>query len=196
MVQNGGTAYTVPVATATGGGGSGCVLGTPVLSGGVVVSVPVTTAGTGYTSPPTITITGATGSGAVAVPIMAGVQPTDVVTYGAVDGWLTAMSGAAPAAPSTFGTTAVANYSGQLEAAIGGYLPFNLPASGRTMLVGPQLAWPTQLPYFTFTTCANWIHRTPNAWTNAATSTPDGHPLTITGTASGTLRQPHARQPD
>jgi len=188
VVQNGGSSYTSPSASVSGGGGSGCILGTPVLSSGVITSIPVTAGGSGYTSPPTITITDAHGSGAVAVPVMGGVQPSDVVTYSAADSWFTAASGPAPAAPSAYASAAVANHAGQLEPAIGGYLPFDLPANERTLKVGPQIVWPTQYNYFTANPCANWIHRA--NFGNVATATWDGHPLTITGTITGTFANP------
>ena len=72
VVQAGGSGYVAPTAAVSGGGGSGCVLGTPVMSGGVITSIPVTTAGSGYTSPPTVVITDGSGTGAVAVAVMGG----------------------------------------------------------------------------------------------------------------------------
>ena len=184
VVQAGGSGYTAPSATVTGGGGAGCVLGTPVMVGGVITTIPVTSPGANYTSAPTITITdGGSGSGATAVPVMAGVQPSDTVTYSAAASWCTAGSGAAPAATGA----AVLNSAGSLEPAIGGMLPFNLPPSERTMLVGSDIDWPHSKTNFSFNAGINWIHRLFNPWTNAKTSTPDGHPMTITGTASSTF---------
>ena len=191
VIQNGGSGYALPLtASVSGGGGSGCTLGIPVLTGGAITSIAVTTPGSGYTSPPEIVISGYFGSGASAVAVMGGVQPADVVTYSAADSWIIAASGPAPAAPSAYTTTSVANYAGELEPALGGYLPFDLPANQRTMPVGPQLAWPSSQYYMNYNACTNWIHRTQNPWTNAVTSTPDGHPITITGTASSVFDQP------
>ena len=88
-INTGGSGYTAPTAVATGGGGSGCILGTPVMSGGVITSIPITTAGSGYTTPPTITITDGTGTGAIAMP-EAAVQPATPswLAYGApATGW-------------------------------------------------------------------------------------------------------------
>jgi len=179
VVQNGGSLYSIPTAVATGGGGSGCVLGLPVLSGGAVVSIPVTNPGSGYTSPPTIVIGGATGSGATAVPVMGGVQPGDTVTFSAAASWLTAASGAAPSASGA----AMANYAGQFEPGLAGYLDFNLSANQRTMLLGFNVSGPSNGATFFFQSSANWMKRLGNPWTGAITSTPDGRPLTITGTA-------------
>ena len=166
VVQNGGTGYVSPSVSASGGGGSGATFGSPVLSSGVITSIPVTSGGSGYTSPPTLTITDGSGSGASAVPVMAGVQPSDVVTYSAPDSWIVGPAGPAPAAPSSYTSTAVANYSGQLEPALGGYLPFNLPANQRTMQVGVELSGPDNLYYGTNPGPINWIHRR-GGWTGS-----------------------------
>jgi len=251
-VQAGGSGYSAPVATVSGGGGSGCKLGAPLMGpGGVITSIPVLTAGSGYTSPPAITITdhsgllvpmaplrrvsgtrrdgrqgwpgavvGASagqsmattpvrrppgspessgyqswcrasspsgaGSGASAVPVMAGPLSTDTVTYSASANWLTTAVDNAPAASGA----AVANYVGQLEPAIGAFsatmpvLPFNLPPNDRTLQVGYNVSTPSNTSDYNYQVNANWMHRAPNPWTNAVTSTPDGVPLTIQNTAS------------
>ena len=101
VVQDGGSSYSSPSVSITGGGGSGATA-TATVAGGVITGITVTAAGSGYNSPPSIVITDADGSGAAAVPVMAGVQSSDVVTYSAPDGWITASSGPAPAAPSAY----------------------------------------------------------------------------------------------
>lgn len=58
----GGTLYTTPILTITGGGGSGA-LAHAVVTDGVITSIVIDAQGSGYTSSPTITVTG-TGSGA------------------------------------------------------------------------------------------------------------------------------------
>ncbi len=190
VVQNGGTGYSAsPTATASApaAGGVTATFGTPVVAGGVITSIPITNPGSGYIIPVVITITDGTGSAAVAVPVMSGVGPTDVVTYSAADSWLTAVPGpvsAATAAP-------VFNSAGSLEPAIGGYLPFGLTDNLKTMQLGPQINWPTSQNYFSYNACVNWLKRAPNPWTNAVTSTIDGHPLTITGTVSALIVNPN-----
>jgi hypothetical protein len=221
LVTTGGVNYRAPTASLSGGGGSGGTLGTPVVSSGVITSIPVIAAGTGYTSPPSIVITdqpgftpptnairrgpgryrkragadrgqqtwraasspAGAGSGATAVPVMGGVRPGDTVTYTATAGWLTAASGAAPSASGD----AITNYSGLLEPGVGGYLGFDYPPSNGTLGLGFNLAWPTSDSFNPYNNSANWMHRSVNPWTNAVTSTIDGHPLTITGTASTTI---------
>lgn len=59
----GGTNYTSPTVTITGGGGTGATA-TAVLNSGVIIDLNVTSFGSGYTSIPTVTITDATGTGA------------------------------------------------------------------------------------------------------------------------------------
>lgn len=71
-VNNCGLNYSSPTITVTGGGGgSGLVLGTPVVSGGVV-SFAISDRGSGYTSVPTVEFSGGGGSGAVAIAEVAG----------------------------------------------------------------------------------------------------------------------------
>jgi len=71
-VTNGGSGYTSPKAIVTGGGGVGCVLGTPIMVSGVIASIPVAVPGSGYTSAPTIAITDRTGRGATIAPVLGG----------------------------------------------------------------------------------------------------------------------------
>lgn len=60
----GGSGYTAPTITFTGGGGSG-VAATLTLTAGVVTAITFTSQGSGYTSAPSYTIADATGTGAV-----------------------------------------------------------------------------------------------------------------------------------
>jgi hypothetical protein len=72
VVQNGGSNYSSsPTASCSGGGGSGCTLGTPVVSPGVT-SVTVGSGGVGYTSIPTVLFFGGNGYGAMATARIAG----------------------------------------------------------------------------------------------------------------------------
>ncbi|MEI6730585.1 MAG: GDSL-type esterase/lipase family protein, partial [Pseudomonadota bacterium] len=72
-VISGGSNYSnSPSVSFSGGGGSGAVFATPVVSGGVIQSVAVTTQGTGFTSLPTLSMSDATGSGAVLQAIIGG----------------------------------------------------------------------------------------------------------------------------
>jgi hypothetical protein len=59
-------------ATVIANGGTGCQLGTPIVSAGVITGIPVVTTGSGYTGAPSITITDSTGVGATATPILGG----------------------------------------------------------------------------------------------------------------------------
>jgi len=205
LVQAGGSGYTSPTAVAVGGGGSGCVLGTPVTSGGVITSIPVVSGGSGYTSPPEIVISdspcsvvpvsisqrlrkqrwragqssGGVGSGASAAPVMSGALSTDTVTFSAPANWISTAGGTAPAASGA----AVANYVGQLEPGIGGYLGFGLPAYP-TLEVGFGVSGPISNSGFTYNIGQNWLKRGNHPWTGAVTSTLDGLPLTVSGAAS------------
>jgi hypothetical protein len=185
VVQKPGQGYTSPTASWTGGGGSGLVLGTPVVSSGGITSVPVLSPGSGFSSPPTITIIDPTGTGAVVVAQMAGIQPGDVVTYGGVaDGWLTSASGIAAGYPSTYiSSNTVANYSGQLEPGVGGYTGFNAPASQRTLKVGKEVGDPHSNYGSTYNGHANWFKRNNSGagFGNVDTVAPDQRPLTLHG---------------
>jgi hypothetical protein len=61
----GGTGYTTPDVTFTGGSGSGAAA-VATVTGGVVSAITVTNPGVGYTTLPSVAITGAGGSGATA----------------------------------------------------------------------------------------------------------------------------------
>ena len=66
VIENGGTAYTVPpVITISGGGGTGATA-TAVIDTGVVTSIIITNPGSGYTSTPTVTFSGSAGTTASA----------------------------------------------------------------------------------------------------------------------------------
>ena len=79
------------------GPGSGATITSTISN--AIVSIPITNPGSGYTSQPSIGITDDTGTGATAIAAMAGVQPTDVVTYSASDSWIVSAA-ARPAVPS------------------------------------------------------------------------------------------------
>jgi hypothetical protein len=67
-----GGLYATATAAVISGGGTGCLLGTPVVSGGVIQSIPVVAYGSGYTSAPAVTITDSTGTGAAATLTLGG----------------------------------------------------------------------------------------------------------------------------
>lgn len=70
-VDAGGSGYTSPIVTITGGGGTGATA-TAALVGDAVDSITVTANGSGYTSVPTVTITdGGPGVGATATAVLA-----------------------------------------------------------------------------------------------------------------------------
>ena len=172
---------TTPTATVNTNGQGGTGASVKGVVSYAIASVPVTNAGTGYTSPPTITISDTTGSGAVAVPLMGGVQPSDVVTYSALqDDWFTSAAGSVSAILS--GT--VANYSGQLEPSIGSIYAASLAADQRTLQAGMNVA--NQPSYATpYSISGNWLNRAqplPGV-SGIVTTAPDGRPLTMTATA-------------
>jgi hypothetical protein len=78
MILNGGTGYTAPAVTFSGGGGTGATANLTV-SGGQVNSIQFTSFGAGYTSNPTVTITDATGTGAVIAPGILSYSTYDVL---------------------------------------------------------------------------------------------------------------------
>lgn len=77
-VTAGGTGYTAPTITFSGGGGSGATA-TVSISAGVITGVTVTNGGSGYTSAPTPTITDGTGSGATVTVGAINVYTYDVI---------------------------------------------------------------------------------------------------------------------
>ena len=164
----------------SGGGGSGASFTAHVNN--IIVSIPVTNGGSGYTSPPTIAITDSTGSGAVAVPLMGGAQPSDVVTYSAAASWLSTSVSAAAAATNA----AVTNYAGQLESCVGGSYNFSQPSNQRTMPLGMNICEVADY-YAPHHDTNNWLKRaytSLNSTNRIATTTPDGRPITITGTSA------------
>ena len=164
----------------SGGTGSGGTVTCHITE--VIASIPVTNAGSGYTSPPTITIADSGGSGAVAVPLMAGIGPADVVQYTAVDSWAIAASGPAGAVTNV----PVANYSGQLEPGFGGFIGFNLPANEHNLQMGINIGH-TYFPGNLAQCTTNWLSRIncTTAYNGNVTSTdPGGRPYSITGTAA------------
>ena len=79
----GGSGYTSPVVTITGGGGTGATA-TATESGGAVNSITVTNRGSGYTGTPTVTITdGGPGTGASALAIL---NPGSVASVNIING--------------------------------------------------------------------------------------------------------------
>ena len=176
-----GAGYSsAPLVSFSGGGGSGASFTAHVNN--IIVSIPVTNGGSGYTSPPTIAITDSTGSGAVAVPLMGGAQPSDVVTYSAAASWLSTSVSAAAAATNA----AVTNYAGQLESCVGGSYNFSQPSNQRTMPLGMNIC--EVADYYTpHHDTNNWLKRaytSLNSTNRIATTTPDGRPITITGTSA------------
>jgi len=154
--------------------GSGAAVVASALSN-VVRSIPVTSYGSGYTSVPTITITDGTGSGAVAVPIMGGVQPGDVVTYGGVaDAWLLTTSGIAGAVATT---APVVNSSGQLEPGAGTATGFNEQPAGT---FGCGFNTSANQPSFASSNGCNWRRLTSP---NGASWDMGGNPLMTAATA-------------
>ncbi len=80
-VQSGGSGYTTPVVTISGGGGTGAT-GTARVSNGVIIGVVVTNLGTGYTTAPTIAFNDPSprAKGAVATAVMTTTAGTPSIT--------------------------------------------------------------------------------------------------------------------
>lgn len=113
--------------------------------------------------------------------LSATVQPTDTITYSAPYNWFTC--GTSPAILAS--NAPVVQSGGHLETAVGVWsatmpvAPF-VPAS-KTMGIGMNMNWPLSgAPYGPYWMQQNLLHKLPNGWTNAATSTADGFPLSIT----------------
>ena len=178
---SGYSAGSPPTVSLSGGGYSVAASSLTCTVSNVIASVPVTGAGSGYTSPPTISITDSTGSGAVAVAVMGGVQPSDVVTYSAARQWVSTANGY----PAATTSAAVANYSGQLETGVGGVYNFGLSPGARTIQAGSNLTGPAGNWSNTFGVNANWMPRNQlSNNTNISSAMPDGRPLMISGTAA------------
>ena len=70
LVVDGGTNYSNPVVSITGGGGVGATAEAVVGGGGDITNINVTNGGSGYTSTPDVVITDPTGSGVIATAIL------------------------------------------------------------------------------------------------------------------------------
>ena len=179
-----GTGYLSgsPPTISIGVGGTGASFTSVVTN--VIGQVPITNPGSGYTSAPTITIgDGGSGTGATCAAIMAGVQPTDVVRYSAANSWLATAAGPA----STATNASIINYSGQLEPGIGTQFGSALPSSERTLQLGMNYAFSTELVPAQVTT--NWMTRAYGQNTTAVvTSTPDYRPITVNATAVSPMK--------
>ncbi len=78
----GGSGYTSPSVSITGGGGSSATA-TATVVGGIITAINMTANGSGYTSTPTVTITDSTGSGAL---VQVFLSPTSVASVSIVNG--------------------------------------------------------------------------------------------------------------
>jgi hypothetical protein len=174
-----GTGYSLaspPAVTFSTGNGAATAVVTRVIA-----DIPVLTPGSGNTGPITITVSDADGSGAVIVPLMSGVAPSDVVSYSAVDSWYAIAAGTAP--PSSFSGSTVTNYSGELEPGFGGLLGFNRPSNQRLLKLGYNVPGAQAGAYYSsFYPLVNWFKRASSV-SNAVTQGYDQRPLTINGTA-------------
>ena len=122
-VQKGGQNYTSsPSASVSGGGGSGCVLGTPVVTQGVT-SYTVTAGGSGYGSAPTVTLTGGGGFGAQATATVSGGAVTAVNVFWPGYGYTSAPT----VSFSAGAATATAHVSNCIRS-----IPVTTPGSGYT----------------------------------------------------------------
>lgn len=77
-ITSGGTNYTAPTLSITGGGGVGAAA-TLTTSGGVINGINFTSFGAGYTSNPTLTVTDGSGTGAILVPGILSANTYDVL---------------------------------------------------------------------------------------------------------------------
>jgi hypothetical protein len=110
--------------------------------------------------------------------IVGNVGPTDVVTWSTSDSWATASQGSASPESGT-----AANYTGQYEPGLYGYIGFDPPDSWKTMKVG----WNLQATATTGETSLlkNAVHRV-GTWTNVTAFDALGWPTTIGSGFSGT----------
>ena len=172
-----------PTVTLAGGGFTLAATATATVTN-TIATVPITSPGSGYTQTPIIAISdGGSGTGATAVALMGGVQPSDNVRYTAPDQWITSTVG--PATNPT--NVAIANYSGQLEPGVGTSYGFTLPTDQRVM--GGGMNYGSTYYWAPYQLTGNWLKRVSPFVDQAngslvITSTPDSRPLTVNGTAA------------
>jgi hypothetical protein len=177
VIESGGQNYSsganLTVRLSSQNGTASVTYGTPVLVNGAIGSVPVRSSPVNLTAAPTIAISdGGPGTGAVAVPLMSGPLPTDVITYSALPGWLTTVAGAVGAVSAL---APIANYTVGLEPMFA-----QMP---RTMPLGVNC----QSPYSYAAGYAipqNWLKNIQSPWTGAAS--PISAPTLLLGTVSAT----------
>lgn len=206
-VSAAGSGYTVPTVTLTGTGGVGFI-GTPTVRAGVVITLALTNSGFGFLITETIAvvISDGVGSGAsatialrptwsnqfsrlphVTYTLLNKVVSSDTVTFDWAVGGITTSGGTTAAAVGS----PVANFTGSWEVGVYGYPNFNLPANQKTMPLGVGINWPTEQNGGVYAKTINALHRsaTPlnnptnqpgNGWTQVASKTSDGFPLTCT----------------
>ena len=187
-IVNGGSGYTAPTVTLTGGGGTGA-LATATTSSGVITGIAVTAAGTGYTSAPTVVITGQAGSGAAGTAIFTKV----------VSGITVTAAGSGYANPPTVefsgggGTGAIADATVPTPGAMG--FVFGLPAGWALISTGganvpgtaPPVGATTTLEYAYLAFPAN------SATFTVTVSHPSGLLVNQTITPSAIYRSPLAQ---
>ncbi|MFP5041450.1 T9SS type A sorting domain-containing protein [Parasediminibacterium sp. JCM 36343] len=106
VIGSGGTGYTAPVITFSGGVGTGASA-IALVSSGVITAIKVVSGGTGYTSAPTVTITDAAGTGASATAQYNGVVSVTISATGTGYTSVPTISFAAGASTTTATGTAV-----------------------------------------------------------------------------------------
>ena len=187
-IVNGGSGYTAPTVTLTGGGGTGA-LATATTSSGVITGIAVTTAGTGYTSAPTVVISGQAGAGAAGTAIFTKV----------VSGITVTAAGSGYANPPTVefsggsGTGAIADATVPTPGAMG--FVFGLPAGWALISTGganvpgtaPPIGATTTLEYAYLAFPAN------SATFTVTVSYPSGLLVNQTITPSAIYRSPLAQ---
>ena len=72
VISGGGGRDGAATAAVISNGGTGCVLGTPVVVNGVITGIPIAQAGSGYASAPPILISDPSGRGASATAVLGG----------------------------------------------------------------------------------------------------------------------------
>ena len=187
-IVNGGSGYTAPTVTLTGGGGTGA-LATATTSSGVITGIAVTAAGTGYTSAPTVVISGQAGAGAAGTAIFTKV----------VSGITVTAAGSGYANPPTVefsgggGTGAIADATVPTPGAMG--FVFGLPAGWALISTGganvpgtaPPVGATTTLEYAYLAFPAN------SATFTVTVSHPSGLLVNQTITPSAIYRSPLAQ---